>query len=206
MIIDLNLKPHFSSSLNLLPKFRECVDLCCFPEYIRIFPCPKSYYTAIDKYDIKEIFKILSFFFYYLFIYLFIYLFLMAPPAGGLFLGQGSNLSCLWPTPQPWQQQIQATSVTYASAFDNARSLTHGVKPGIKPASSQRQCQVLNPLNHNGNSESVLFWVRISFRKTDFFPLCTNSQELYALNRLVLSLQATVNVQDKNIKYPRKCI
>ena len=42
-----------------------------------------------------------------------------------------------WPTPQPQQCQIQAASVTYTTAHSNTRSLTHRVRPGIEPASSQ---------------------------------------------------------------------
>ena len=41
------------------------------------------------------------------------------------------------PTPQPRQCQIRAMSVTYTTAHVNTRSLTHQVRPGIKPASSQ---------------------------------------------------------------------
>ena len=39
----------------------------------------------------------------------------------------------------------------------NTTSLTHWARPGIKPTSSERQCQVLNPLSHNGNSLSEHF-------------------------------------------------
>ena len=59
------------------------------------------------------------------------------------FLGQGLNLSCmqLGPMPQPWQHWILYPLST----------------PGIKPTSSQRQCRVLNLLNHNGNSKKIIF-------------------------------------------------
>ena len=40
------------------------------------------------------------------------------------------------PTPQPQQCQIQAISLTYTPAHGNAGSLTHGVRPGIKPTNS----------------------------------------------------------------------
>ena len=50
---------------------------------------------------------------------------------------EGSNGSCSrWPTPQPQQCQIQATSVTYTTAHGNARPLTRWSRPGIKPVSS----------------------------------------------------------------------
>ena len=74
------------------------------------------------------------------------------------FPGQGSNRSySCWPTPQPQQHQIQAESVTYATAHGNTGSLTHWAKPGVEPASSQRQCWVLNPMSHNRNSRSKFF-------------------------------------------------
>ena len=41
---------------------------------------------------------------------------------------------------------------TYITACGNTESLTHWVRPGIEPASSQRYRQILNPLSHNGNS------------------------------------------------------
>ena len=63
-----------------------------------------------------------------------------------------ATAAILQPTPQPQQQQIQATCVTYRAGCTNARSLTHWVRPGIGPASSQTPCQVLNLLSHNGNS------------------------------------------------------
>ena len=60
----------------------------------------------------------------------------------------------LRPTPQPWQHQIQATSVAYAAACGNAESLTHWARPEIEPASSQRQCRFLNVPSHSGNSST----------------------------------------------------
>ena len=44
------------------------------------------------------------------------------------------------------------TSVTHVRVYGNAGSLTHWPRPGIKPASSQRHCWVLNLLSQNGNS------------------------------------------------------
>ena len=40
----------------------------------------------------------------------------------------------------------------YATACGNAGSLTHSERPGIRPAFSQRQPQILNPLGHNRSS------------------------------------------------------
>ena len=58
----------------------------------------------------------------------------------------------LRPVPQPQQHWIQATSLTYPTACDNARSLTHSPRPGIKPTPSQRQHLIPNQLCHNGKS------------------------------------------------------
>ena len=53
------------------------------------------------------------------------------------FPGQGSDGSCsCWPTPQPQPRQIQAASMTCTTVHSNARSLTHGARPGIEPATS----------------------------------------------------------------------
>ena len=43
-------------------------------------------------------------------------------------------------------------------SHSNAISLTHQARPGIKPASSQRQHHVFNLLRHNGNSWLWDFW------------------------------------------------
>ena len=48
--------------------------------------------------------------------------------------------------------QARATSSTYTAACSNTGSLSHWVRPGIKHASSQIICWVLNPLSHKGNS------------------------------------------------------
>ena len=51
-------------------------------------------------------------------------------------LGVKSRMELQQSTPQPQQHWIWATSMTYATACSNARSLTHWVRPGIEPASS----------------------------------------------------------------------
>ena len=60
------------------------------------------------------------------------------------------------PMPQPWQNQIRAASVTSITACGNTRSLTHGARPRIEPTSSQMLYQVLNPVNHDRNSYSLI--------------------------------------------------
>ena len=76
----------------------------------------------------------------HLFIYLLIYLLAFWGRNNSIwrFPGQRSNWSySCQPTSQPLQCRIQATSVTYTTAHSNARSLTHLVRPGIKPATSR---------------------------------------------------------------------
>ena len=65
------------------------------------------------------------------FIYLFYFIFVFLPFLGPLPWHMdvpriGSNWSCsCWPTPEPQQRGIPATSATYTTAHRNARSLTH---------------------------------------------------------------------------------
>ena len=84
----------------------------------------------------------------FLFLFLYFYSFLhqqhMEVPGPGVTSGVRHM-------PQPWQHGMQATSVTYAAGYGNARSSTHWVRPGIEPTSLQR-CRILNPMSHNGNS------------------------------------------------------
>ena len=55
--------------------------------------------------------------------------------AAGLCQEWNRSCSC-WSMSQPQQRQIQVASVSFTMVYSNPRSLTHGVKPGIKPASS----------------------------------------------------------------------
>ena len=88
----------------------------------------------------------------YIFFFLWPYLQHMEVPR----LGVEPELQLLL-TPQPGQHEIRAASVTYTAACGNAGSLTPWVRPGIKPASSQRQHWVLNLLSHNRNSQFFIF-------------------------------------------------
>ena len=73
---------------------------------------------------------------FYLFIYLFIYHFRAAPMAYGGSQPRVSNWS--WShSPMAHQHRIQDVSVTYTTAHGSAGSLTHWVRPGIKPVSSR---------------------------------------------------------------------
>ena len=56
---------------------------------------------------------------------------------------------------KPWQHGIRAASVIYTAVNGKVRYLIHGGRPGIKPKSSQRHCQVLNPLSCNENAWST---------------------------------------------------
>ena len=58
----------------------------------------------------------------------------------------GLNQSCShWPTPEPQQCQIWATSATYTTAHCNAGSLTHWVRPEIQPMSSWLLVRFVTP-------------------------------------------------------------
>ena len=76
--------------------------------------------------------------------------------------------------PQTWKPWIQASSATYVTAGSNARSLTQGERPGIEPTSSQQQCRVPNPLNHNRSSGNSIF----DFRET-FIMFSTEAVQFY---------------------------
>ena len=90
--------------------------------------------------------------------------FLMGTPAAfESSWARGQIRAVAWPMPQPWQHRIQVTSANSGAACSNTRSLTHWVRPGIEPASSQRQCWVLNPLSHNRNSLMHTFFFFFSF-------------------------------------------
>ena len=64
------------------------------------------------------------------------------------FWGQGSNRNCSWGHHHSHDN----------TGSGNARSLTHRARPGIKPASSQRQYQVLNLLSHGRNSMNIYLY------------------------------------------------
>ena len=76
----------------------------------------------------------------------------------------------LRPIPQPKKDHIRATSATYTTACSNAGSLTHWARPGVEPASSQRQHQVLNLLSLSGNS-FIRNFIYLVIRDKLIFPL-----------------------------------
>ena len=93
--------------------------------------------------------------------YVCIFVFRAAPMAYGDCQASGvqSELQLLV-TPQPQQCRIQTTSVSYTTAHGNARSLTHWVRPGIKPATSWFLVDSF-PLCHDGNSYKL--WLKVYF-------------------------------------------
>ena len=60
----------------------------------------------------------------------------------------------------------QVTACGYAAFF------MHWARPGIKPASLQRYCQVLNALNKSGNPSKLFFAVLIGRYSLSSFPDC----------------------------------
>ena len=73
--------------------------------------------------------------------------------------------------PPPWQHQIWAASVLYATTRGNAGSLTHWTRPGIDPTSSQGQHRVLNLLSCNGNASLCTFIEILGFTPILSFPI-----------------------------------
>ena len=77
-----------------------------------------------------------------------------------VFPGWGLNqrYSCR-PTLPPQQHRIWAASVTYTTACNNARSLTHWARPGTYHIAHvlMDTSGVLHPLSHNGNSLVIHF-------------------------------------------------
>ena len=61
-----------------------------------------------------------------------------SPTANGGSRGRGQigAVGSHWPMPQSLQLRIWAVSATYTTAQGNAGSISHWVRPGIKPASS----------------------------------------------------------------------
>ena len=78
--------------------------------------------------------------------------------------------------------------VNYTPAYGNTRSLTHWARPEIKPTSSFRLCQVLNPLNHNGNPHSkelfkIFMYFSLTFDRVEIqFAKITGKQRGRNLN------------------------
>ena len=73
--------------------------------------------------------------------------------------------------------QYLSHTVNYIAACS---SLTHWVRPGIEPASSQILCRVLNPLSHNRNSWFCIFFVP-SF--LPFFTIAMACRSFWSSNR-----------------------
>ena len=94
------------------------INFCISGKYRSRYTCIFSYRCASESAP------------FYLFIYLINFCLFQAEGVPRL----GSNRSCsLWPSPQPWQRQIQAMSTTYTTTHGDARFLTHWARPGIRP-------------------------------------------------------------------------
>ena len=111
---------------------------------------------------------------------------------------------------QPWQHPIQATSVTCAAAWGNTRSLTHWAKPGIEPAAFWRQCQVLNPLSHNGNSRTNVFSITllelfVLVKTTDlisWMDLCFRCCQIVVKNDCICISQSVLWAEGNKYNFP----
>ena len=74
----------------------------------------------------------------------------LAAYGGSQSRGSNRSYSCR-PTPEPQPPQSRAASATYTTAHDNAGSLTHRARPGIKPETSWVLADLFL-LRHDGNS------------------------------------------------------
>ena len=82
----------------------------------------------------------------------------------------------------PQQHRIQATSMTYTTAHNNSRSLTHWVRPGIEPKYSwivvgfisaeprqelpHSETFLMKEARHWFSSSRTILWVTLSWRKS----------------------------------------
>ena len=70
------------------------------------------------------------------------------------------------------------------------RSLTHWVRPGIEPTSSQRQCWVLNLPNHNRNSKTIIFFLMLFNNENYTSYVKLHFDNLHLLRKCLLLWQA----------------
>ena len=106
------------------------------------------------------------------------FLFRAASVAYGSSWARCPNWICsCWPTPQPQQHQIWATSVIYATAWGNAESLTHWMRPGIEPSSSRTLYQVLNLLGTPPLDLLIpnFYWLLLVLSHLHFYGHCFGS-------------------------------
>ena len=98
------------------------------------------------------------------------------------------NWSCShWPTPQTQQYQIQATSVTYTTAHDNARYLTHWASPGIETASSW-MLVIFVSAEPQWELLPSLFKIHFSF----WHSVCMRSTDLYSQSLILYSASSSL--------------
>ena len=122
--------------------------LCLCVVFFMSFLWISSSFLDLWVYNFHQILKLSSHYFFKYFstsshsllllgLLLFIFLFRTTPVAYGSSQARGLNQSySCWPTPQPQQRQIRATSETFTTAQGNIGSLTHWARPGIKYMSS----------------------------------------------------------------------
>ena len=67
------------------------------------------------------------------------------------------------PTPQPQQHGIRAVSATYTTAHGNTRSLTHWVRPWVKPATSWFLVGFVNHCATTGTPTFLFYVVTYQF-------------------------------------------
>ena len=112
---------------------------------------------VIEKIDNRVVSSkpVYSFFFFFLFL-VFLPFSRAAPTAYGGSQARGPIGAVHRPTPEPQQCGIWAASETYTTAHGNAGSLTHWLRPGIKPATSWVLVRFINQCAMTG-TPSLLF-------------------------------------------------
>ena len=127
--------------------------ILCF-EWIHAFPSTWELWTlSFVKISLGHSF----FFFFCLFTFSHTYIQHMEVPEPGLENGAAAAVSH---SHSNTRSELHMQPV--ATACGHARSLTHWVRPGVKPASSWKPHRVLNPLSHNGNSLRHSFYLLVS--------------------------------------------
>ena len=139
------------------PLVTEVLPNGFFSRVLQMFWLPAHSEQASSMYKVDSSAGLLIYYVYYK-AYIsedevfFSFFFFTAPP-----VSYGNSQARGWihsyrPTPQPQPLGIWAAAATYLEAGGNTGSSTYWVRPGTEPTYSPTQCQVLNPLSHNGNS------------------------------------------------------
>ena len=110
------------------------------------------------------------------------------PVAHGSSQARGPIWCSRWPTPEPQQCGIQATSPTYTIAHSNAGSLTHWERPGIEPVYSR---MLAGFTNHWVTEETLMAHLKSFFFCYQFLSQLTISF-LSAITEVLVSYDISI--------------